>query len=216
MLSENGQLTIPLYHGTSSYYLDSINRFGLGGVRDEKIFNKSVLSLLADRLSDPLNQTEWWELNSMFVELMLEQRITGGGFNFRYGDTYLTPSRFTAHRYAVSNCKGSEYVSTIYHAFSALVSVNGTAANEIVPSGHVLRDIFEAEHSPVLITIKGISVEMLRTENGENIQSQIESMIKMKKAVPGVDPEVLWQQFNFEINRAVQPEFLSFGYITDE
>lgn len=216
MLNECGQLMVPLYHGTSSHYLDSINKYGLGGVRDAIVFDMNVLSALADRLSDPSNQTEWWELNSVFVEPMLEQRITGGGFNFRYGGTYLTPSRFTACRYATSNRMGSEYISTIHQAFAALLAVNATEANEIIPSDHRLRDIFEAKHSPILITVKGLGAEMLRTEKGENIESQLERMIEMKSAVAGVDPEVLWQQFNFEISRAIQPEFLTFEFIADE
>lgn len=216
MLNENGLLEIPLYHGTSSHYLDSIKKFGLGGVRDEMLFDKRVLSALADRLSDPSNKTEWWELNSIFVEPMLEQRITGGGFNFRYGGTYLTPSRFTASRYATSNRMGSEYISTIHQAFAALASVNATAANEIIPPGHGLRNIFDAEHSPVVISVRGLSAEMLRTENGESIERQLVNMNNMKNAVVGVDPEVLWQQFNFEISGPIQYAFMTFEYITDE
>lgn len=216
MLNEDGQLAVPLYHGTSSHYLDSIKKFGLGGVRDEVLFDKKVLSALADRLRDPSNQTEWWELNAIFVEPMLEQRITRGGFNFRYGGTYLTPSRSTARRYATSNRMGSEYISTIHQAFAALASVNATEADEIIPPEHGLRHIFDAEHSPVVISISGICAEMLRTEKGESIESQLVNMKNMENAVAGVDPEVLWQQFNFEISSPIQSALLTFEYITDE
>lgn len=216
MLNEDGQLEVTLYHGTSSHYLDSIKKSGLGGVRDEMLFDKRVLSALADRLSDPSNKTEWWELNSIFVEPMLEQSITRAGFNFRYGGTYLTPSRFTASRYATSNLMGSEYISTIHQAFAALASVNATAANEIIPPGHGLRNIFDAEHSPVVISVRGLSAEMLRTENGESIERQLVDMNNMKNDLVGVDPEVLWQQFNFEISGPIQYAFLTFEHITDE
>lgn len=216
MLNEYGQLVVPLYHGTSSHYVDSIKKFGLGGVRDEILFDKRILLALADRLSDRSNQTEWWELNSIVVEPMLEQRITDGGFNFRYGNTYLTPSRFTARRYATSNRMGSEYISTIHEAFTALNSVNPIAASEIIPQGHRLRKIFDADHSPVVISVSGLGVEILRTETGEKIDSQLAGMRKMKSAFTGVYPEELWQEFNFEISSPIPSSLLVFEYITNE
>lgn len=216
MLNESGQLVVPLYHGTSSHYVDSIKNFGLGGVRDDVLFDKRILSALADRLSDRSNQTEWWELNSIIVEPMLDQRVTDGGFNFRYGATYLTPSRSTALRYATSNRMGSEYISTIHEAFIALNSVNPIAASEIIPPEHGLRKIFDADHCPIVISVRGLGVEMLRTEKGEKIDRQLANMKKMKNDFAGVDAEALWQQFNFEISSPIPSSLLVFEYINNK
>jgi hypothetical protein len=213
MIDEHGRLAISLYHGTSSIFLDSINEHGLGGHRDSQIFNLNVLKLLAESLNDPKNQTEWWELNSPLIEQMLEQSVTRGGFNFRYGGTYLTPSKSTARSYAINNCLGSEFLSTIYESFMALKSVNSLEADRIIPVNHSLRAIFQKEHGPVLVTLMNISAELLKTEQGEYIQDQLNSMVDIKNSVAGVDPEILWQQFNFELTGVIDSKFLNITYL---
>lgn len=203
MIDNMGRLEIPLYHGTSSYFLSQIKEHGLGGCRDQKIFDEKVLSNLANALDNNQNATEWWEFNSYIVRAMIDQRVTGGGFNFRYGNTYLTPSTSTAYRYATSNCLGSEFLTTIYQAYMALATINPGEAERILPKCHCLWSVFQAKHIPTIITLKSVTAEELRTEKGEPIDEQLKSMVSMCNAIPDREPELLLQQFNFELGGSI-------------
>lgn len=210
MIDDQGCLKIPLYHGTSSLFVDSIRVSGLGGSHDPELFDHRILSLLAECLSKCENLTEYWEGESLLIEKMLNQSVTEANFNFRYGGVYLTPSRFTARRYA-ENKMGSEFLSTIHDAFVALGSVNPLDAERIIPAGHKLRKVFQGDYKPVLITAHGVSKELLKTEQGKDIQDQIESMVDIKNKVDGMDSDALWQQYNFEFCGVISPNLLQFA-----
>lgn len=202
MIDEMGRLKVPLYHGTSSYFLVQIREHGLGGCRDSTLFDAEILANLAYALDKPQHSTEWWELNFFIVEAMLGQRVTGGGFNFRYGSTYLSPNKATALRYATSNRLGSEFLTTIYQAYVALASVNTGQAEKILPHNHPLRSFFRERHRPMLLTLQGVPAEKLRTEQGDPIEDQLKSVISICNAGVGGGVELL-QQLNFELKGSV-------------
>jgi len=213
MIDNKGRLEVRLYHGTSSMFLADIREHGLGGRRDSRLFDTEILASLAHALNDSRNHTEWWDLNSFIVELMLNQRVTDGGFNYRYGSGYLTPSKSTACRYATSNCLGSEFLTTIYRAYMALSSVNHVEAERIIPTGHCLRAAFQETHNPVLIAVENIGAEKLRTERGEPIHNQLDAMMAMRNNRVSLDPDILWQQFNFELEGSIDWQFLDVAYL---
>ncbi|HDZ07500.1 hypothetical protein [Pseudohongiella sp.] len=215
MIDSMGRLAVPLYHGTSSYFLAQIREHGLGGFRDSKLFDAEILANLAHALDNTRNSTEWWEFNDFIVRAMLEQRVSDGGFNFRYGYTYLTPSKSTAHRYATSNRLGSEFLTTIYQAYMALASINPVEAENIVPNSHCLRTIFQETHRPVILTLKNVAAGRLRTEQGNPIYEQLNQMISMRDSVSNIEPQVLWQQFNFELEGSIDWSHLDFSLLDD-
>ncbi|WP_375171123.1 hypothetical protein [Marinobacter sp.] len=202
MIDEMGRLELPLYHGTSSYFLAQIREHGLGGYRDSKLFDAEILANLADSLDNSQNSTAWWELNSFVVRPMLERRVTSGGFNFRYGNTYLSSSRSTACGYATSNPFGSEFLSIIYQAYMALASVNTSQAETILPHNHPLRCFFRGSHRPILLTLQGAPAEKLRTEQGDPIEDQLQSIISICNAGLG-RRDALLQQLNFELEGSI-------------
>jgi hypothetical protein len=210
MINIHGQLEIPLYHGTSSFFIDSIKEHGLGGHRDQGLFDLSILALLVDCLSKPENKTEWWEDNSYIVGKMGRQAITAGNFNFRHGGTYLTPSKFTAANYA-SNKMGSELLTTLYDGFVALESINSKVAEGIIPNGHKLREVFRHNHRSCLITATGVDAKSLKTEQGEDIYDQLKAMEDLKNKLSDVPSEQLWQQYNFEICDTLDSQSINFA-----
>ena len=196
MIISDGKLNFPLYHGTSDYFISKIKEHGLGGYRDQDIFSLDVLRSLADALE--VSAAEWWSLQSTYVNPMLQQRVTNGEFNFRYGSVYLTPSKSTACNYA-GNCLGSEFLTVIYEMYRKLFSVNPSEAELIIPGNHPLRSVFDAVHRPVVIALRDVKLDMLRTEQGEPVEQQLNEMLFKQNFGETFDVDRGWQQFNFEL-----------------
>jgi len=192
----NEVLGFPLYHGTTSIFLDSINELGLGG---ENICEKYQISEMFTQIVEALKKqnmdSEWWICEGYICEKMIGGTVTNGGFNFRYGGVYLTPSLETAKMYAQSNKYGSELVSYFLRSYEELFEHNPALADHIFPSNHPLRDVIALDAAPVVLEISGITKDGLTTEQGEPIEAQLELMSKL--------PEALWQQFNFESRKLI-------------
>jgi hypothetical protein len=201
---KDGILQIPLYHGTSSIFLDSIRKFGLGAKRNPEIFSCDLLQQLASAVSE--KHSDWWELNSGIVERMLKQQVTGGNYNFRYGGTYLTPSRSAAIRYATTNLLGSEFLSIIYGALDALERLDRDRALVLVPADHGLRDLIRLPRKPLLITVTNLETRLLRTEQGEAIDSQLKEMETYFRMNDSEIAEVMLQVMNFELPQAISSD----------
>lgn len=118
LINDEGFLEFPLFHGTSSIFLDSINKHGLGG----KI--KIDLKLLKDICGahESLGKDNlWWLANSdQYNNYILTDRIVKGRSNYVYGELHLSASRITAENYALSKKYGSELLSYTIIAYEEL------------------------------------------------------------------------------------------------
>lgn len=209
MIDQDGYLTFPIYHGTSTLYRDSIEQHGLGGLRDTSLFDFGVLAQLAELLDAPRNKTDWWKMNDFVVKTMIEQGISGGGFNFRYGGLYLSSSRQTAQMYARSP-KGSEVISHIFLAYEALKSVNPDEASQLLTCEHPLAKLFEKPSKPMLITVNRIKAHALTTEHGHPIDEQLAEMKAIREKTETHLIDVFWQQRNFAFAGTLEPQKLTF------
>ena len=85
-------ISFPLFHGTSTLYVESF-RSGevpsLWPYRDRAI---EILGRTIERLDAVGGEVEFWERNALTQE--------SGRSNWQHGELYLTPSRFTATKYA--------------------------------------------------------------------------------------------------------------------
>jgi hypothetical protein len=191
MSIKNDVLGFPLYHGTTSLFLDSINELGLGG---ENICEKygviEMFTQIVDAFEKQHIDSEWWSYECFICEKMVGGKVTNGGFNFRYGGVYLTPSLETANMYAQSNKYGSELVSYFVRSYEELFKHRPILADQIFPLNHPLRDVMAIDAIPVILKISGITKDGLTTEQGEPIDGQLELMSQC--------PQFMWQQFNFE------------------
>lgn len=209
MIDRSGYLTFPLYHGTSTLFQASIEKHGLGSVRDSSLFDFGVLEQLAGLLDTPSNRTDWWQINDSAVKAIITQGVSGGGMNFRYDGVYLSSSRQTARMYA-KNPKGSELISHIYMAYEALKSVNPDEANRVLPLGHPLSNLFEHPAKPMLITLHRIKAGALTTEHGSRVDEQLVEMKTLREKMGGRLTDVIWQQRNFVFAGKVAPQELTF------
>ncbi len=159
----------PLYHGTSSLFLDSILSRGLGGF-DPIGASRAVECLRAvkqaagERLQ---GHPGWMSLKETLLP-MCDQRQTGGGFNYRHGNTYLSPAKITAIRYALSNPHGSELLSECIKLLAWFSGVDPSEARSIerqFPEVASLARRTDGTH--ILIRLPRVFPSQLRTEQGE-------------------------------------------------
>lgn len=206
IINEQGRLSIPLYHGTSTVFLESIMRSGLGGARDSRVFDLEILRRLSCALDRYGDTSEWWVKNSFIVELMLDQKVSPSGFNFRHGGVYLSPCRQTAQSYASSNKFGSELITTIYETFEALAAIDCSEANRIIPGDQPLRAIFSERGKSIVLCVKNINPALLQTEVGGDAREQLNRL--NHTLANGDDLDSCCQQHGFVLDGIVDPSDL--------
>lgn len=190
------ELGFTLFHGTSSVFMDSISQSGLGGENViEKYKIKEMFSQVADAFNSKYKETDWWVCEGFICEKMVRQEITNGGFNFRHGGVYLTPSFVTAKKYATSNKYGSELISYFIRGYEELFRLDPKLADHIFPINHPLRDLIALDAEPLVFEIIGMTKDDLVTEQGESIENQLELMSRT--------PKEIWQQLNFESTKPI-------------
>lgn len=208
MSVDKEELGISLFHGTSSIFLNSINQSGLGGENvSEKYEINGMFSQVMDIFNSKYRDCDWWVYTGFICEKMVRQEVTKGGFNFRYGGVYLTPSFKTAKNYATSNKYGSELISYFIRSYEELFKLDPILADQIFPIAHPLRELIALDPVPVVLKIVGITKNYLVTEQGKPIEEQLEQMKQV--------PEIIWQQFNFESTRPITLEHIELIHLND-
>ena len=201
------KLEFPLYHGTSTIFLDSILRHGLGAFNP--LIDLKVLPLL-EYIYPLWNKAFESDSNrqaaKFCIEWILGQVVTEGGANFRHGGTYLTPSKKSAVSYALKNRFGSELLSYTLNLYQDLVSCKPEISQD--PKLKEFPSIYflESKALPILIEIQGIEIDRLRSETGEGVEKNIESIRNYSEIGINLEDEIL--NFNFELIQAVSPKIL--------
>jgi hypothetical protein len=110
----DGRLTVPLFHGTSTLFYESIVAAGLGGRNIVEDLNlRTVVRSLLDLCETELpHDASWASEKAAALKIgaspSLDSLNRNWGFNFRYGGTYVSASRRTAETYALLYNCGSE------------------------------------------------------------------------------------------------------------
>ena len=202
-------LSFPLYHGTSTYFLESIKMNGLGGrnlIKDLK-----AIEFLKDleKLCDiNLSTIEKWQYGLKYpISLITSQRVVHGG-NFQNGSVYLTPSIYTATRYS-KNKFGSEVLSEIFNTLNLLREYSIALPKELEMLYRQIIELESREFRPVVIEIPSIPISYLCSdEKGGSVESQI---MKIEKYVNdyGIDRyQGFVQQNNFRTDKVIPLELL--------
>ena len=129
------------------------------------------------KLKSDIDDNDWQSMKND-TELMLNQGIICGGFNYRHGSVYFTPSKYKAKQYAVTNKYGSELISHCYEFYKFINGKGISIPNDLLNDNKELFGIFNKKGLPVLIEVKNMRVQYLRTEQGKNIDEQL---LKIKK-----------------------------------
>ena len=211
LVTDNGQMLVSLYHGTSKIFLGPIQESGLG-VKDPNIMFKSH-ELLTEMFSlEGWNWSSDPELSAMelTIRYTVGQRVSGGGFNFRHGNTYLTPSELTAVCYALNNPLGSELLSMTISLFDRLKVRDEGKAREVASKHPIISELLSLEHQPLLVEALRVPIRSLRSEKGDAPEVVID---QINNLTDGIDPElfpIVCQQCNFELTHYLPADNLRY------
>lgn len=192
VVTDNDRMPVPLYHGTSKLFLPSIQSGGLGAK------DPNVTFRTREMLVEMASAREWnWheDPDLLAIRYIVDQRVTSGGFNFRHGSSYLSPSKTTAVRYALSNRFGSELLSATFCMFEKLKAYDLHRAHEIIEKYPELLKLHEMPYQPLLVEALDIPIRNLRSEDGED---PTHTLSMLREDADGLD-RLIWQQLNFEL-----------------
>ncbi len=174
---ENELLRIPLYHGTSSLFQDSIQKYGLGAVNPLIEYSvPSFVKLALDVCNKALANDQVWEYLKFAPSWIVTQESFNDAANFQHGDTYLTPSRASAVSYALTNQYGSEMLSMGYKLYSLATERCPDLVRETGLDQHPVVNLFSATPSPILIVAYEVPVSSLLSEGGGAPQQAIRQL----------------------------------------
>ena len=208
-LIKDGLLTIPLFHGTSTLFLDEILTKGLGVV--DPIKKYGTMETLEKLIHKGFEYIEYLPKNIPGVisghiylnHCKIYVNQPSGNFNYRYGSVYLSPSKITAVKYS-RNKYGSEHISNTINLYLYLkeYSVPVELDNDF------LNHIKNRSYQPVVIMASGIQVPWLKPERkNETIDSQFEWI----QSLDMEEFDEMTQQTNFELchPQIITPEHLT-------
>ena len=195
----NGRFSIPLYHGTTSAFIDSIKADGLGAVDPLKEMKaKDLMQALFD-LAEKQNWTDgaWPTYREKLKPLLLQSRTEI--YNFKHGGTYLTYSFALAKVYATESPEGCEY----FYYLRILVKI---LAHRNVPEIHNFTEhpvfkIWEKPNDPYIVKLEGIKLSDIETEVDVELSQQIISIENnLSKGLPDAQ--------SFKLTTVIPPESL--------
>jgi hypothetical protein len=198
----DGRLTIPLYHGTSSLFYESIKKFGLGGhdlIKELRVIEllRSLFGICRSSLPDE----EEWMLRMEAAERICQQEVTRGGFNFRHGSAYLTPSSYRAADYATSNEYGSEALGHFMMLWHRLQENRIELSDATSRGAEPIVRFATGRRTPILIQLDGVPAKILAAENGGDASGVLQELERYK----GQNIfEIVCQQWNFELLGPIQ------------
>jgi hypothetical protein len=208
----NGRLTVPLYHGTSTLFYDSIIQSGLGGrnvVEDLGI--QAAARLLLERCEAlQLRQKCLSEFEACvkIAEGPSTQNLSSFRlFSFRYGGAYVSPSRTTAATYARLYDCGSEALTYTLRFLQRMSEADPNLPER--PEFTTINALSQRPRRPLVIEAHDVDPNSLRTEQGRDINdalNEIECLLTEKDDMF----DIMLQQTNFELLKPIPAQQLRF------
>jgi hypothetical protein len=215
-LVEDGRLTVPLFHGTSSLFCESIRTSGLGGrnVVEDMGIRKAAASLL--ELTRPYEERpEWLSPRDACARIAADPSTQllpdrDSMFSFRYGGTYVSASSETAANYALLYPGGGESLTYTVALYRLLSSVRPDLAErkEFI----TLRDFAAPSATPLLVEARDVEITALRAEQGGKIARILACMEDALQDYDNYDFVV--GQHNFDLTHPVPPHKLRFHTVS--
>jgi hypothetical protein len=197
----NGALTIPLFHGTSSLFADSILQTGLGAknpVQELRVI--AFLQRLSDTCESAIPTHPTWLKMKWSVAQMVGQENT----LFRHGLAFLSPSRLAAVRYAASNSLGSEVISTCLTLYRLLEEDGRERVLEGEPPAPPIVELLKTPASPVLVEASDVRVSELQGERGQSAQEVVDTLREFVSTLDMKSFQLASQQSNFSLVRPIE------------
>jgi hypothetical protein len=163
---ENGVFKKPLYHGTTSLFIDSIKDYGLGGRSLVEEWNLiSIYRALFDLADKKFAGVDFWLKVKEKASYIAYQKNSADelNYNFRHGSVYLTLDRDMADQYA-NIMEGSEILQ--FTKGIAMLLIKKGAREEvkkILPMKIAV--ILSKHYQPVLLKLNSVNLVDVEPEN---------------------------------------------------
>ena len=209
----DNKISVDLYHGTSTLFLDSIIENGLGGINPVTEWNLIELCKEVYKLSEEyLEDTQVFQISGFALKLMSEQS-NNGSFNYQHGETYLSASKLTSCRYAIDKEYGSEMLSYIIKFLKELINKEIPYVTDelyhIYPKVYHLKD---CNPSPMLVQVRNVDGSNLKNEHDGDPMNYLQSIINnLNLSEKNFDEYT--QPYNFRLKRKIELKNLKFYLI---
>ena len=195
------------YHGTSSFFLRSINKYGLGGINPNeewKLFDllKYLYELSELKLQNNKKYLEIRDTTRAMAfqkPLLIKKGVNAGTHNFNHKNIYLSYGILRAIVYAINNEYGSEILTRIIALYRLLINEK---INVMIPAHLNTINIEKIERErffPILIGIDNVDSEFLLTEYGEPADKCLSTIYNLKKTLNEASFFERVQLYNFRL-----------------
>lgn len=187
----------PLFHGTSSVFIDSIVKNGLGSIDpikgDIARFYSSCFSVCKQCIGHCNNFTVCEKILAD-----IERQVVAGPFNMQHGSTYVSLCKSNAYDYSTSNFFGSEFLNYTWLLYSFLKECG---ASSCIQLPETIEKIFvqKDSYSNLLIKINRVDIRDLASEYGGSAFDYLKDRLSTV-------PDISWFDQGLNINfRLLRP-----------
>lgn len=205
----NGQ---SYWHGTSTIFLKSIRKTGLGAInpsRDWKLLD--LLTFLYNEIIRLKIDHEVFDIHRASIAAAVSQSTLDYGdlkLNFQHDGVYISASSIRAATYACENHVGSELLQKCMVLLSILIST-GTEP-EIPKELDILqlRQYLNVPAKPIMIEIRQVADSDLQFEDGTDAAEKLSDLREVFPRLPIPQQFEKLQFYNFRLLKPVPPELL--------
>jgi len=213
------------FHGTSTIFLDSIIKHGLGTINPSvELRNLEVLKFLFGLCENriphnsryqKLRDTSWAMAHQGSNE-HVDEFGNAVSLNYRHDGIHVSLSRIRAATYSVLNKYGSEILERCIQLYQILLD-EGIKVK--IPSEIDLfnfRQYIDVETKPIMIEVRGVPDQDLEKEDGKTAK---EALDFLRREIPKMSPKrefEFLQYCNFKLLQPVPVEQLRFFEIEYE
>jgi hypothetical protein len=202
----NEVFPLPLYHGTSTLFLEGILNLGLGGKDPLSDLGLPQFIIEIQPLIEAnLLNTDTYQARAGSWEQMRMQRV--GAWNFQHGQTYLSPSKDTAIRYASNKRYGSELLTYTLDFLQMLVDREIPVISTLYQRYPRIFDLLSLSPAPLLIRVDDVPTISLLDERGNQPALAIAQVKKLMDKYPD-QTDTLLQQLNFRLIDTIPKDLL--------
>ena len=199
---------LPLYHGTSTLFVDSIKEFGLGGkniIQEGKVleFARKIFPLVRDNL--PENDGSGHTV-STFKDMVDQHPL------FQHGQVFLSLSYDYCTRFTQKREFGSELISHSLYYYSKLLEKK-LVSPDLLNDYSYLKDVKRVGSKPVVVKVKDVDWDNLLMEGGGALPKEdIEKILSFSQMEESNVKELIRRGYNFRLINPVPSDEIEFDF----
>jgi hypothetical protein len=208
------------YHGTSTIFLSSIQKHGLGTINPNLHYkNLDVLRYLYKEAEKYLQEelayqrirtTTYAMANQTFFETVINESGDKHTVHFRHDNIYVALSQIRAIIYALSNKYGSEILDRCITLYKLLNKhINDFSIPEEI-NAFKIETYIDMKPEPIIVEASNIDDDDLGKEDGKTAKEALDLLRESMPYMTEKEKYEFLQYCNFELLKPVLPEKLKF------